>query len=346
MSSDTSTTLELDDIQAGVLRGRPTPYAGAILLLRIDDPHDGRTLAGRLADVVQAAADVLTPETDTSISVALTYAGLATLGVPPASLDTFPTEFQEGMAARAGRLGDVGAQAPGTWETPLGSKDVHVIVAVLAPDQARFEAALATARDALHDLPGITLLWRQDVWAPADGRNSLDFRDGISQPDVEGSGLAPSNPLERPIKAGEFVLGQVDETGNTSPVPQPDALGRNGSYMVFRKLYTDVAAFRRYIHGAAQSEADATRVAAKIVGRWPSGARSRWHRTKTTRNSAPTTLGTTPFCMATTRRASSARSARTSGARTHATASSPARCAYTASSAAARRMAPGSNRAS
>jgi Dyp-type peroxidase family len=169
-------------------------------------------------------------------------------------------------------LGDVGAQAPETWEAPLGSKDVHVIVAVLAPDPARFEAALATARDALHDLPGITLLWRQDVWAPADGRNSLDFRDGISQPDVEGSGLAPSNPLERPIKAGEFVLGQVDETGNTSPVPQPDALGRNGSYMVFRKLYTDVAAFRRYIHGAAQSEADATRVAAKIVGRWPSGA--------------------------------------------------------------------------
>ena len=272
MTGDNGITLELDDIQAGVLRGRPTPYAGAFLLLRIDDSHDGRTLAGRLAGVVQPAAEVRHPTTDTSLSVAFTYAGVRALGVPQESLDTFAPEFRQGMAARAELLGDVGPNAPENWEAPLGSDDVHVAVIMLAPDVPRFEATLETARTALNDLPGITRLWRQDVWSPEDGRNSLDFRDGISQPAVEGSGISPTNPRERPIKPGEFVLGYTDETGSVAPVPQPYALGRNGSYLVFRKLYTDVAAFRRYVRSAAQSDADAERVAARIVGRWASGA--------------------------------------------------------------------------
>lgn len=272
MSWSDSVNLELNDIQAGVLRGRPTPYAGALLLLHIDDPQSGRVLAGRLAEVVPAAADLLHPETDASISVAFTYEGLRALGVPQASLESFAPEFREGMAARAALLGDVGPEDPATWEAPLGSAEVHVIIVLLAPDVARFEEELAIARDAIGDLAGITFLWRQDVWSPPDGRNALDFRDGISQPDIAGSGIPISNPLEAPVKPGEFVLGYENETGSITPVPQPEALGRNGSYLVFRKLATDVAAFRRYIRGAAQEEAEAERVAAKIMGRWPSGA--------------------------------------------------------------------------
>ena len=37
--------LELDDIQAGALYERPSPYVGTYLLLRIDDRADGRELA-------------------------------------------------------------------------------------------------------------------------------------------------------------------------------------------------------------------------------------------------------------------------------------------------------------
>jgi len=36
------TNLELDDIQAGALFERPSPYVGTYLLLRIDDRADGR----------------------------------------------------------------------------------------------------------------------------------------------------------------------------------------------------------------------------------------------------------------------------------------------------------------
>ena len=40
--------LELDDIQSGVLRPRPAPYAAAYVLFRIDDGKAGRKLIRRL----------------------------------------------------------------------------------------------------------------------------------------------------------------------------------------------------------------------------------------------------------------------------------------------------------
>jgi Dyp-type peroxidase family len=49
-------------------------------------------------------------------------------------------------------------------------------------------------------------------------------------------------------------------------------LGRNGSYMAFRKLRQDVAAFRRYLAERATSTADEEWLAAKLMGRWRSGA--------------------------------------------------------------------------
>ena len=42
--TDTAAALELDDIQSGVLRPRPSPYAATYILLRIDDRKDGREI--------------------------------------------------------------------------------------------------------------------------------------------------------------------------------------------------------------------------------------------------------------------------------------------------------------
>ena len=55
-------------------------------------------------------------------------------------------------------------------------------------------------------------------------------------------------------------------------MPQPEVLGRNGSYVVFRKLQTRVAAFRQYVRAQARSREEEELLAAKFVGRWPSGA--------------------------------------------------------------------------
>lgn len=264
--------LDLDDIQSGVLRPRPSPYAATYILLRIDERRDGRELLRRLAEVVTSAAAPDRPGRDTWVSLALTFEGLQALGVPQASLDSFAWEFRQGMTARADALGDVGASAPAHWEAPFGGPGVHVILVGVAPDTASLEGALGRARAAFADLAGIVPIWRQDCHAPPDEKEPFGFKDGISHPAIEGSGIPGSNPLETPLKAGELVLGYPDEMGGLPPAPQPQVLGLNGSYVAFRKLHQDVAAFRRYLRDNAKGADDEELLAAKMLGRWRSGA--------------------------------------------------------------------------
>ena len=264
--------LELDDIQSGVLRPRPSPYVATYVLLRLDEREAGRELMRRLSAVVTSAAQPETPARDTWVSVALTFQGLKTLGVPPTSLNTFSSQFQQGMLARAAFLGDTGESSPEHWEKPLGSADVHVVVTALSPDRQHLEVAMGRARKAYQELPGITAIWRQDCHVRPGEREAFGFRDGISHPAVEGSNIPSTNPNERPLKAGEFVLGYPDEMGETPSIPQPSILGRNGSYVVFRKLHQRVAAFRRYLQENSTSPAAEELLAAKMMGRWRSGA--------------------------------------------------------------------------
>jgi Dyp-type peroxidase family len=265
-------SLELDDIQRGALHQRPSPYVGTYLLLRIGAPDAGRELVRRLQPVVDSARQSSDPARDAWVTVAFTYQGLKAIGVPPDSLASFAPEFRQGMAARAAELGDVGESSPENWEKPLGSPDVHVALAAVSPEAAPLEAVLERARRAHHELPGIEVVWRQDCYQLPTGRTSFGFKDGIGQPTVEGSGIADMNPGELPIKAGEFILGYPDETGSLPPMPVPEVLGRNGTYIVFRKLHTRVAAYRRYLHDRAASREEEERLAAKMVGRWQSGA--------------------------------------------------------------------------
>ena len=140
MADATSPPLELDDIQAGALFERPSPYVGTYLMLRIVDRADGRELVRRLHRILTASGTSDMGD-DTTLTVAFTYHGLEALGVPQTSLDSFAPEFRQGMAARAALLGDVGESDPERWEAPLGSADVHVAIAVLSPDADRLQAA-------------------------------------------------------------------------------------------------------------------------------------------------------------------------------------------------------------
>src|SRR3954449_12738440 len=272
MTATATTALELDDIQSGALHPRPSPYAGRHLLLRIDDRAAGRELVRRLQGIVDGGRPSADPAGNGWLTVAFTHQGLKALGVPEDSLESFAPEFKEGMAARAARLGDVGNSGPANWEQPLGTPDVHVALAVLSPDVARLEAVAEQARRGYADLRGVEVIWRQNCYQLPNERTSFGFKDGIGQPAVEGSGIPGSNPHEPPIKAGEFILGYPDETGSLPPMPAPEVLGRNGTYVVFRKLHTRVAAYRQYLRAKAASRTDEALMGAKMVGRWPSGA--------------------------------------------------------------------------
>jgi Dyp-type peroxidase family len=263
--------LELEDIQAGALQERPTPYSGLYIGLRIDDPAQGRELLRRVLPGLDSAAG-FDSHRQFSLAVGLTYTGLEALGLPQESLESFPDEFRQGMAARADELGDVGENAPEHWESPLGSGAIHVVVVGLAKDRGLLEPALLLARDALRDLPGVVPVWEQEVGVGEDARNWFGFRDGISQPRIEGLEGAGGNPQEAPLKVGEFILGYEDEGGILAPMPGPDVLGRNGTFVAFRKLHMRVAAFRSYLREHATDSTSEGWLAAKMVGRWPSGA--------------------------------------------------------------------------
>ena len=263
--------LELDDIQSGVLRPRPTPYLATYIALRIDDRQAGRELMQRVSNAVTSAANPESPLADTWVSVALTYQGLKALGVPQESLDSLSWEFRQGMAARAKELGDVGESDPSNWEKPFGGSDVHVIIVAVSPDAERLEAAVARARETYQTMTGIEAIWRQNCHALPNEKEPFGFRDGISHPAIEGSGIPGTNPHEQPFKAGEFVIGYTDEIGGMQKTT-PEILGRNGTYVVFRKLHQRVADFRRFLKTNSNSSDDEELLAAKMMGRWRSGA--------------------------------------------------------------------------
>src|SRR4029450_4423088 len=77
---------------------------------------------------------------------------------------------------------------------------------------------------------------------------------------------------EAPIKAAECVMGYPDERGETANVPIPLELRLNGTFVAIRKFHMDVPAFRGYLRAQASSPEEEELIAAKMVGRWRSGA--------------------------------------------------------------------------
>jgi Dyp-type peroxidase family len=271
--------LELESIQGFVVRGYRLPSAG-YLFLRIDDAARARALlAETTPDVLTAATWERKPEA--GINLAFSYAGLEAIGVSGTSLSGFPDDFRSGMAARADTLGDIGESAPEHWEAPFGrNRDVHVLVMISAQDPAALAARDRQLREAIERHGGIAVVGDQAGSALPGGTEHFGYADGFAQPAIEGSGVAAlpgqGAPLKdgtwRPIRAGEFILGYRDEENALPQAPAPDQLAVNGSYLVYRKLRQDVAAFRRTLATAAPHyPGGEEQLAAKLVGRWRDG---------------------------------------------------------------------------
>lgn len=175
------------------------------------------------------------------------------------------------MAARAHRLGDTGESAPERWESPFGTGQLHVAIALLASSEERWQAELEIARRQLSDLPAIQVLGSENFSQVRGGRTHLGFKDGISFPTIAGNGPNPVPESGPAVAAGEFVLGYPSETGALAAMPQPDVLGRNGTFAGFRKVHVRVAAFRRFLHENASAAMSEELLAAKMVGRWGNG---------------------------------------------------------------------------
>ncbi len=263
--------LDLDDIQGIILRSRPEPYVGAHAMLHVDEASGGRDFVSQLAEHVHSAKD-WTDDIPAWTGVAISHEGLKALGVPDESLRTFPLPFQQGMAARALQLIDDGPNAPEHWDETFTPGVCHIALTIYAVDDDALDTALSTAMGVLEQSSGVTLVATHRFGVNEENKNPFGFRDNISQPTIAGSGVRPQPGQERAIAAGEFILGENSETGAPLGVPEPAELGRNGTYVVLRKFVSRVGAFNDYIASQAAGPQAQHALAAKMFGRWRSGA--------------------------------------------------------------------------
>jgi len=264
-------TVELDDIQATVLRYRPEPYYGTHVMLHVEDAQAGREFVRRLTPHIDSAAEWWKAG-EAWISVAITYTGLVALGLPEDSLRSFPEAFRVGMAARADKLGDYGLNDPKNWEKSFGTGEIHIGISVFSDSAQAWRDTMHTAQQQYQGFAGVTVLMTQDFGAQPGDLNPMGYRDSIGQPAIEGSGVEPLPGQGRPIKAGEFILGYPGEAGVPLLMPHPDVLGRNGTFVGLRKYQSLVGTFNRFLREHTRTEQERELLAAKLVGRWRSGA--------------------------------------------------------------------------
>jgi Dyp-type peroxidase family len=286
--------LDLRDIQ-GQFGGydRHWPH-GHFYYARWRTPAAGRRLLQRLMPLAHCLD--LDAGGDVATNVAFTHAGLCALGLDPTVLGSFPSDFRQGMRARAPLNGDRGLDAPEHWdETWRGDEPVHVWIGAYARDAMH----LATWRKGfvawVLGQDGIEVAGEQPVsrfyadpkvpmWiddpASQPARpvvlEHFGFRDGVSNPviagmgdeDAAGGGRLTQDGRWRPLAAGEFLLGHLDGDGEMPLAPQPERLARNGSFMVLRKLEQDVDAFRDYLVAQSRrASVGADELGARMVGR-------------------------------------------------------------------------------
>jgi Dyp-type peroxidase family len=280
--------LQLAEIQGLLFSGYVAQRSASYLLLRVARPEAARgfvrELAGRVSWGRERGAGAEGPE---RLNVAFTASGLRALGLRDLALLTFAPPFHEGMdsARRSRMLGDEGESHPSRWEWGGAAAPVDAVLLLYAPDEATHERQVARETE-MARAGGLECLRRLRAarLGPPDvlGREHFGFADGISQPTFEGSPAARELSAEgrrlHQLPAGEFVLGARNAYDEVTPVPrlggdESRPFGANGTYLVFRQLHQDVAAFWRFFDSAAAGDAAAAeRLAAKAVGRWPDGS--------------------------------------------------------------------------
>jgi Dyp-type peroxidase family len=268
----------------------------------------GQTLQDRRTyrDLARGRKPKTPPSSSVMQAAAFTCSGLRLLGVDP---DNIPSAaFKLGMAARSALLGDPisGEGSPAKWKVGGPKSGLDALFVVAGNDRAsvsRCAKDLSTrARSA-----GLKIVYQEngDVRPDLPGHEHFGFNDGISQPGIRGRASRKKNdfiterlidPQQLPesllfgypgqdlVWPSAFVLGQPGASPDpliaSAATPAFPRWTTNGSFLVFRRLVQDVGLFWRTMHKLARElstmpgfeQVDADWLAARLVGRWPSGA--------------------------------------------------------------------------
>jgi len=194
--------LEVDDIQHFLLTRTPA-LAARYEFLTFRKSAAGRAWLAGLIDKVGTGKSVGSASPDSRwVTLAFTWNGLRALGVDEVSLETFPEEFRQGMAARAEIIGATGANHPDQWVGELASPALHAVAVLFARDVAERERCKKEHDRYLSRIGDVDVLSGLDLEAihPGEPREHFGYRDRLSHPVIEGTGeeaplVAPRNAL-------------------------------------------------------------------------------------------------------------------------------------------------------
>lgn len=298
--------LERDDVQGLVVTSYSDQPCAAYLLLRMNNPPGARKW---LSEHIPEITISVNKRLEVSTNLAFSSMGLKSLGLSDNVLSTFSRPFQEGMATEHRRrvLGDRDENDPTNWLWGGANNLVDALLLIYAKDEQVLDSQVQQKGQQLA-AAGFSQVAVLRAGRRPDTREHFGFNDGIGQPVMEGTGNK-QRQLDRTnhateLPAGEFLMGFKNVYDVTADSPVVDAsddlhdilldvpadstslhagpkmrdLGRNGTYLVFRQLAQDVAKFCNFLdHATCDSNANSDpwaqeRLAAKMVGRWKSGA--------------------------------------------------------------------------
>ena len=304
--------LDLHDIQGNIVKayGRFRFTQARYIFYHVSDEDKGRAFVKAIGKYITSSAPWETSDfskpvdkdniPDAATNIAFTYSGLKHLGLPRKSLQSFPAEFSMGMKERWEILGDDVVSAPEHWDAIWqGELSVDIWVSIDGQTPTALEQRYREIRQILErdDVKGgVTQLSGhrgdnseyQEAKVLESRTEHFGYSDGISEAYFKGSG---SNPIKvigggkptrmppdtregwEPLETGEFILGYRDESQEYPVAPIPRLLSYNGTFMIYRKLHQNVAAFNQYTEEVGRDfPGGKEALSAKFVGRWKNGA--------------------------------------------------------------------------
>jgi Dyp-type peroxidase family len=294
-------TLETPDIQGFVLTSyaKDMPCAN-YLLLKINQVSACKDWLKGIIPKITTGTD---RKTDYCLNIAFTANAFIQFGFTDNEFLSFSVPFQEGMTtdSRKAILGDIGESAAKNWVWGMPESPVDIVLLLFANSAIEMDNRLKEIEGDIKNRNAVEIIKSLSAGRQPTAHEHFGFLDGIGQPVIEGTDLRGSQ-LNRTghatvIKAGEFILGYENEMQKIDDIPKLDKMkdfGRNGTYVVFRQLEQRVDEFWNYIknkavdNSGASSRSDQDRLAAKMVGRWKSGAPLTLHK-----DSDPATGGAT-----------------------------------------------------
>ncbi|MEZ4295049.1 MAG: hypothetical protein R3B70_08720 [Polyangiaceae bacterium] len=244
------------------------------------------------------------------INVSFSYEGLRKLTPEAQSFQS--DAFRQGLIERSPMLGDPTSSddpgSPRNWVVGSPGKVPDMLVIIASDVVPRGQERVAQMLKDTESF-GLSVLYKETGSVlPGDlhGHEQFGFHDNVSQPGVRGKVQLPEGemyvqpraiassevpdhllygyPGQDLVWPGEFILGYPTQTPDPlvrGPIesPQPP-WAKNGSFVVFRRLRQDVQLFWDVMAKEAErlakqpgfSNMTQVRLAAMLVGRWPSGA--------------------------------------------------------------------------